>query len=38
MSLYYFAYYTWVGKTLYLDDLYVKESYRGNGLGTPFNE
>lgn len=34
MALYYFAYYTWVGKTLYLDDLYVKEAYRGNGLGT----
>jgi diamine N-acetyltransferase len=34
MALYYFSYYTWVGKTLYLDDLYVKEAYRGNGLGT----
>ncbi|WP_320111697.1 GNAT family N-acetyltransferase [Draconibacterium orientale] len=34
MALYYFSYYTWVGKSLYLDDLYVKEAYRGNGLGT----
>ena len=34
MALYYFSYYTWVGKTLYLDDLYVKEAWRGNGLGT----
>lgn len=34
MALYYFSYYTWVGKTLYLDDLYVKKTWRGNGLGT----
>nr|WP_321485044.1 GNAT family N-acetyltransferase [uncultured Draconibacterium sp.] len=34
MALYYFSYYTWVGKTLYLDDLYVKEAWRGNGLGS----
>ena len=29
MAVFFFAYYTWVGKSLYLDDLYVKESYRG---------
>ncbi|HPG73208.1 MAG TPA: GNAT family N-acetyltransferase [Bacteroidales bacterium] len=34
MALYYFAYYTWVGKSLYLDDLYVKPQFRGLGLGT----
>jgi len=34
MALYFFAYYTWVGKTLYLDDLYVKEKYRGNKIGS----
>ena len=33
MMLYYYVYYTWVGKSLYLDDLYVKKKYRGNGLG-----
>jgi len=33
-ALFYFAYYTWVGKSLYLDDLYVKEKYRGRGTGT----
>jgi GNAT superfamily N-acetyltransferase len=33
MALFYFAYYTWVGKSLYLDDLYVKEKYRGHGVG-----
>jgi len=34
MALYFFAYYTWVGKSLYLDDLYIKPDYRGNGIGT----
>lgn len=33
-ALFYFAYYTWVGKSLYLDDLYVKNKYRGKGIGT----
>lgn len=30
----FFAYYTWVGKSLYMDDLYVQEKYRGMGIGT----
>ena len=30
----FYAYYTWVGKSLYMDDLYVCERYRGKGLGT----
>jgi len=34
LALYFFAYYTWVGKSLYLDDIYVKESYRKNKIGT----
>lgn len=34
MALYYFAYYTWTGKALYLDDLYVKAPYRGHKVGT----
>lgn len=34
MALYYYAYYTWVGKSLYLDDLYVKEDYRGHKIGS----
>jgi GNAT superfamily N-acetyltransferase len=33
MSLYYFTYFTWVGKSLYLDDLYVKPEHRGAGIG-----
>lgn len=31
---YFFAYYTWTGKSLYMDDLYVREKYRGRGIGT----
>ncbi len=34
IALYFFTYYTWVGKSLYLDDLYVKKLYRGNQIGT----
>jgi GNAT superfamily N-acetyltransferase len=34
IALYFFAYYTWVGKSLYLDDLYVKEDYRQQGIAT----
>jgi GNAT superfamily N-acetyltransferase len=33
IALYFFAYYTWVGKSLYLDDIYVKEKYRSSGIG-----
>ena len=34
MALYFFAYFTWVGKSLYLDDLYVKQAYRGQNIGS----
>lgn len=34
MALYFFAYYTWVGKSLYLDDIYVKENFRNKRIGT----
>lgn len=34
MAVFFFAYYTWTGKSLYLDDLYVKEIYRGKQIGT----
>lgn len=34
MALYYFTYFTWVGKSLYLDDLYIKPEYRGGKIGT----
>jgi diamine N-acetyltransferase len=38
IALYFFAYYTWVGKSLYLDDLVVKRAFRGNGIGTTLME
>lgn len=28
------AYYTWTGKSLYMDDLYVREEFRGKGIGS----
>ncbi|MDG1262758.1 MAG: GNAT family N-acetyltransferase [Flavobacteriales bacterium] len=34
IALYYPRYSTWKGPTLYLEDLIVKETYRGNGYGT----
>ena len=33
-ALYFFTYSTWVGKSLYLDDLYVKPEFRGRGTGS----
>lgn len=33
-TIFFFAYYTWTGKSLYMDDLYVRPQYRGQGLGT----
>jgi len=38
MALYYYVYYTWVGKSLYLDDIVVKETHRGLGIGTQLLE
>jgi len=28
------AWYSWIGKSMYLDDLYIIEKYRDNGLGS----
>jgi len=33
MALYYYRYSTWKGKSLYLEDLYVKEEYRKHKAG-----
>lgn len=33
-TTYFYAYYTWVGKSLYMDDLYVREKSRKQGIGT----
>ncbi len=31
---YFFCYYTWIGKSLYMDDLYVRREFRGQGIGS----
>lgn len=33
-ATYFFTYYTFTGKSLYMDDLYVKTEYRAKGIGT----
>ena len=33
MALFYYRYSTWKGKTIHLEDLIVKEAYRGQGVG-----
>lgn len=32
-AAWFYSYYTWSGKSLYIDDLYVKEEFRGRGIG-----
>lgn len=34
--MHFFCYYTWTGKCLHMDDLYVRSDYRGRGIGTKF--
>ena len=34
VATYFFAYYTWAGKSLYLDDLFVREDKRGLKIGS----
>lgn len=38
MSFFYFAYSTWKGKCLYLEDIIVKEKLRGQGIGKALFE
>lgn len=35
-ALYFYAYFTWIGKSLYLDDLFVKKEYRNQGVAKKF--
>lgn len=32
-ALYYYSYSTWVGRSIFLEDLYVQPAYRRNGIG-----
>lgn len=32
-ATWFYAYFTWSGKAIYMDDLYVKPAYRGLGIG-----
>ena len=34
IALYFFAYYSWVGKSLYLEDIYIKKQFRRQKIGT----
>lgn len=38
MSFYYIRYSTWTGRNLYLEDIIVKENYRGNKIGEQLFE
>lgn len=33
-ATHFFCYYTWTGKSLYMDDLYVRPNFRGQGIGS----
>ena len=33
-TVFFFCYFTWFGKSLYMDDLYIKPDFRGAGGGT----
>ncbi len=33
-ATYFLAYYSWTGKSLYMDDLYVSKNYRGKKIGS----
>lgn len=33
-TTHFFCYYTWTGKSLYMDDLYIKQDFRGQGIGS----
>jgi GNAT superfamily N-acetyltransferase len=37
-SLWYYRFSTWKGKRFYLEDLYVKDEFRGNGIGQELIE
>ncbi len=38
MSVYYYSYSTWKGKSIYIDDIIVNEAFRGKGIGRKLME
>lgn len=34
MALFFFAYFTWVGKSIYLEDIIVSKQFRNSGIGA----
>ncbi len=38
MALYFIAYFTWVGKSIYLEDIIVRKEYRGRKIGSALME
>jgi GNAT superfamily N-acetyltransferase len=38
MSVFYFSYSTWKGKSIYIDDIIVNEAFRGKGVGSKLME
>ena len=38
IATYFFSYHTWVGRSIYLDDLFVKDGYRKKGIGSKLFE
>lgn len=34
ITTFFYAYYSWIGRSLYIDDIYVPEPYRGMGIGN----
>lgn len=38
MSVFYYSYSTWKGRSIYIDDIIVNESFRGKGIGRALME
>lgn len=38
MSVFYYSYSTWKGKSIYIDDIIVNEAFRGKGIGSKLME
>jgi len=37
-TTYFMAYFTWTGKSMYMDDLFVSQNFRGRGIGTQLTQ